>query len=312
MALHAIERESERVYDPANSGTGKRVWGVFEATDEDEALTATELPAANSGWGSSALLAKAPYVSGRVSPGYYLVTVEYSIPRNGEQVVLLANPRNQPLELEMDVQQISEPSDIDLDRYPVVNSAGDIASGHQKVVTLIILTAYKYHSNFNLDWIDQYANSVSDSPTNLFDVSWPARHFYCKWIKLDGRHKVNAPYVHVAGQFYAISEDELGPNPFQTRLMDAGVNGWYTGPTAGKLVMRGATGGWEPVGEPQKLDGTGKPRNSSVRVADGQTAIAYAGSGYSPMQTEVNADATWNYWKKAKVVDQSGLASIFF
>lgn len=234
----ATERFSPLKRSNAASGwTATRAWDVIEAANETEALaaeiyagttaTGTYIPVVNDAHPRSALLkAHDPHAENNGGPTVWVVTVEYSIPKDGSRHQgrgAQDNPLDAPIRIQWQIGNTTEPIDRDVSFNPICNSARDPFSQPPSKLypsTFLTITRWEPYFNFAQYWPYQgHVNSVD---------------FIVPGVGTIGAGEAMMHSIQPASEYEAGSSPleirfnmELRPDGHKLRVLDAGRRAVY-------------------------------------------------------------------------------------
>lgn len=225
------------------------------------------------------------------------------------------------------------PADHDLDNRVKANSAGQVFQGGQRTVRYKQLTLVKNLLYYDLAMSRDYEGAVNSKVVTLSGaITVAVQHMFCVSIApAIANYPPNSPFLPIAFVFDIYPEGILGAYPFQEKFLDCGQYGWYDKSgtkTQGRFVN--ALG--DPIDD-VRLDGTGLPltKTSGGGVMIGSpegggnftpvtpphagTAYQkeyYSGAGGNPQASlKADTEATFLYFKEARIVDFSPLLELF-
>lgn len=270
MAADAREKWSVLSY---NGEEGERVWTVTGVNNAIEAQVAPGIPGLNQSYpGKPQLKSTLPRVTS-AGFGLYEVTVRYAVPPAGTWPETEQNPISRPVRIRWEIGNTIEPIDLALNEnnewdVPILNSAGD---PYDPPITeefgTLFLHVRKFVSDFDLQMAMAYRGAVNtDGFSILGRYNVDPGQSRCVLMTIPDEYDVNATWVDAQLTL------EFRADGFLRRLVDHGYRGWYTVSSVTKSgKLKDAEGVETTV--PLRLDGTGKPIESSITVA-GNTPVA--------------------------------------
>jgi hypothetical protein len=307
MAILVTENWQQARKSLREPWTAYREYTVTGADSEDAALTATGIPQRNHALSAgSRLRCEGPDIRER-STGRYVVGCNFVIPPTGAFQVTppdATDPLLDPLVYTCEEMELSEAVDRDLDGRPYLYSNGQPLGGGVQTISLLVYQFRKNYPFWNPQWHRDYANSTNSDPVSLGGIWYPQQHLYVRSVKPVGEIRADATYVPVVWTIVEVPGGVLGSWPWQARFMDQGESGWWAdGET--KRLAKFSNGKGELLGEVVRLDGTGKPRDSSVKVGETNATPVSPATVPSYYQLETANNATWLVFKKTKLANFS-------
>ncbi len=278
------------------------MWGVIDAATASEAFNAPPTGGATAANPPIAKVNESHPDKGAVKcrsrsisrPGLnkWEVTAQYGVPPGGEwSAIDGADPINTKPAITWSDGKIAVPSDIDLNGYAFVNSAGDPfeppPTRYIKVKSLMIT---RYEKGYDYNKYRPYEETVNASDITIGNVTFYAGEILCNSIQpsdtynLEPTGILNIPigysfdimraYRKIGGQFKRVTHPWL----MLQALKDQGTSGWASvggTPKKGSLYLPHPTD-TSKVGDKITsdilLDGKGKPIDTTLKVSlDGET-----------------------------------------
>jgi hypothetical protein len=224
------------------------------------------------------------------------VKVHYSIPKDGETH---GGPGSQDTPLEVqprirwEIGSTSEPIDRDIDGNPIVNSAGDpFQSTPSRDYTTIFLTYSRNEPFFSVQTALTYGNKVNSERIYIAGAGWVEEgQMRCLSIQPTSDYEAGATFVNVSYKF------ELRADGFKTRILDQGLRAWFTNPaTSAAALEHIVTAKKQPISQPVRLDGTGRPLDTTLKVGDGvnvYSTVARTTPAGAELETATGGDAVF-------------------
>jgi hypothetical protein len=303
-----------------------REFVVSGTSDATEALAATGVPQIGEGhsYNTARLRCNGPEVRERKGVDFWVIGCPYSLAITGDQPWETASdPLAEPAVVRWEHVEVIEPVDRDLGLRPILQSNG-IPPSFQVARPVVYkkFTIFKNFPYYDLNLAKAYDNSVNLTDIALgMGINAAAQHLRCVSIIPATEYKATAEFIPMAFSFELISQDTLGKYPFQHRIMDQGMEGWYVSTGTNKAHARFSTDGQdgkEPVSSEIRLDKTGKPllpMFTGITVAGDNVAVAnphppdfYDTESATNLAGQICA--WWLYYQKTRVVDMSPLLAL--
>jgi hypothetical protein len=224
--------------------------------------------------------------------------------------------------------------DHDLDGRAMLDAAGSLQTG-PRTISYKHLRIVKNFPYYDILLSAQFECSVNAAAVSLSGITVEAEHMYCTVIEPAIQdYAPSAAFLPIVFEWDVMGKDVLGRYPFQTRLLNAGRNGWFTNPDTGNAtpgrfvngrgdsleldVRMGASG--LPLSRPYANDaiqvGNGANGNFYPPVANPTPPSPYATEFYKANGTKqasatAETDAVFFIWKNAHVRDFGPLLSMF-
>lgn len=278
---------------------------IVDAANRAEAESAPGLPVRNSPLSDDGRYKRGPIAFSILSgPTQWVAILTYAIPSNGNFPDPGDDPLLRPFRWNVQKSWVERPSEVDANRRPKKNSAGDFFQPTPKKYRRRILVGTRYERFWDLAKSELFENTTNLNQISLGPITIAPGAAMCHSIEPAGEFEGDADYLLME---YAIevatderAQDPARPNdppdngfPFDTHQLDIGNFGWFLDPTTSKL-MRGrfcyATGTtatssgnlFRGFAEDVQLDGTGMPYYRGATYApiyvtpdDGTTIYTY-------------------------------------
>lgn len=288
---------------PTVDRTLKRRYTVIDAADQLAALAAIGLPKINDEFNpGSAFRVKDRDASNDGGPLTWSVDVLYAIPANGQFTPPIDNPVARAALVSWGRGFRQVPVDRDATGKLIRNSAGDFFDPLPvRDFPVETLTIKRFEPFYDRTKARKYVNKVNSNSFIVGDTEVLPFECKCTNIGPTSEYEVNAATIEIAYEFEIIlglrapdKPNESG-NPFDFHRTDAGRRGWFT---KDSKTIKGYFCTAETVGgvlqlisiltEPVLLDGTGRPLDTTIKVADRDDSTAKV---YEPVATPVSEDA---------------------
>ena len=294
---------------------------IVDAANRAEAATAPGLPARNDP------LAEDPrYKRGPISfntyngPTQWIGIATYAIPQNGSFNDPPDDPLLRPFRWTVQASWVERPSEVDVNRRPKKNSAGDFFPPTPKRYRRRVLVGTRYERFWDIAKCQKYENSTNLNQISLGPIVIAPGEALCQSIEPAGEFEGDADYLLMQ---YAIevatderARDPAHPNdpattsgfPFDSHRLDIGNRGWYTGvdgnPRRGLFCNAKGTTATSSANtvdmilEDVQLNGAGKPyratgsTDAQVYVCDFEKKRIYTPIE-NPNQAERLVDGFW-------------------
>lgn len=241
-------------------------WVVSGANTGAEALDAPDVPHQNNShpW-DVLLLAQTPTVT-REGFNLYLVSVDYvRLSSTGTQPDP-TDPLNAPIRYRWAMGNTTESVDRDRDNNPIINSVGEpFDPAPTKNIGTLFLTVTRNEPSYDPGVALTFQNKLN---SDGFFGAEPGQAL-CLSIAPESDYAADAEYVPV--QYYF----EFRADKFRHRIRDQGLNGRYDDSGTSKIAPFYLNGGKDRVASAVLLDGKGKPIDTSIKVGDNKTPLAY-------------------------------------
>lgn len=237
------------------------------------AIQATGVPQANDQYyEGSPLICQGPEIVEKPGPMYWRIVCQYAIPKSGS-FGSGGTPLLEPMTIQWNQGMRMVPSDRDIDKRPVMNAAGDLVEFNNDYLEWGF-DIYRNEPFFDFNKAKEYSNTVNLTAVTLGNVTFAAGRLCCELIFPSAPYVENPQYVRMKYCFRALLTDDLGDNPWQTRIVNTGRQGWGsdgTGNFKGPFVNVGG----ERIDEVfLALDGSPLAINGVVKVLGPSGAVA--------------------------------------
>lgn len=261
-------------------------WQVTGASTGSEALDAPGVPHQNDShpW-DVLLLAQQPTVT-REGFNLYLVSVDYVRLGGSGSNPDPNDPLNAPLVYRWEMGNTTESVDQDAEGNAILNSAGErFDPPPTKNIGTLFLTVRRNEPSYDPAIALTFQNKRNSDP---FFGAQPGQAL-CLSIAPNAEYAEDAEYIPVDYHF------EFRADKFRHRIMDQGLNGWFNDNGTLKLApfYMNIT---DRAGAAVLLDGTGKPIESSIKVAGNETPVAHQSP--SPATIEDTGEAIFLIFEK--------------
>jgi hypothetical protein len=281
--------------------SGESAYRVYEVTgvaNELEALSACQYQQGTSHPSDSRLLARVPEVTTLAGKTLYRVAVTWYRPKG-----TTTPPGTTKLgtrTMEWDIGNTTEPIDIAANGEAILNSAGSrFEPPPSSTITTMHLNVSRWESTFDPIKAMIYSNKVNIDQFSIFDhrgtmigTVEPGQ------IKCDSI--TEAGYDEAEDIFRVRYTFELRELGFDHRILDTGNYGWFGNPAQeGKFIAADGE-----VLTNVRLDGTGKPMDSRIKVRQSKTDIV----GATPVARPARTPQLWPMFSPNS--DGSGAANL--
>jgi hypothetical protein len=255
-----------RLQKKSNGWTAREVWLVTGTADKDAAIEAAVAHAAPHADNTNmTVFARDADPVGALA---WRVNADYAF---GDPGLCADSPLDENPTILYDHGRETIPTEIDIDNNHIVNSAGDPFDPPETatvpIVGMIVRRAEPFFSLSRSLAYSDHVNSDAFSITGAGGVD-PGQA-YCDYIKPREPYTLAAPFVWMEYRF----EFAGGTDPFQNHPVDQGQYGFYTDgdgdPQKGPLCWANGS----PVGIDIRLDGTGMPIDTRVKVLGADQSV---------------------------------------
>ncbi len=317
MALRVTYQWSEERLSQAPPWTGTRVWIVSGTRHAETALTAVDsldpnvrVATLNTPWtAGSPLVSRGPRILQRLGLETFKVASDYAIPDGGQIPDDNVDPLLKPAEYRWEQVELTIPADVDLDGSPIVNTAGFPLEPMPLTITYWILHAWRYEPEFDTLKADTYANAVNSEPLTLAGRPVAVEHCRCKTMEPEGVYQAITPYVRMHYAFEVFFGNQLGPYPFQHKVLNQGDSGWWVDDDT-KRAARLSDGRGNVLSQPIRLDADGMPLPSMfghVRVGAENKTPAPPPEPVTVYDYQETDEAVWLWFKRVKLANLKDL-----
>jgi hypothetical protein len=198
----------------------------------------------------------------------FSVTADYEVPSNGD-----SHPEEDDLTKPavFSYQTVQESVAIDRDATdannglgnPIVSSAGRSIQGINRTKNYKRLTITKWLASYDVDRAFEFENTVNSAPYENAKIG----EVKCAIIQPNTSFPLPVTQIGIDHVFDFKPEEIWGKEPWQLMVRDEDSVGYADG-----KIRRFTTAEREPL-DNEPLDGTGRPKNTSVTYVEGDAAV---------------------------------------
>lgn len=274
---------------------GFQITGVTTEAEAEAALASQKTVAVATGFPLDTTLRVPPggITIKFASPTLYVAAVSYEATTIGEQPPeLLAEKWRVTIE----PLATDEATEYDRNGRPVVNTFGDpFDQPSTRPVPEVRIVMWRWESTYELAKHLAYANKYNSAPIALPKLGTAAaEEVLCEAVRLKDEVAADAEVVAVQYTFRArpkLTASSGTYHGFHSRRMDLGARGANATATSAPITYKSGPDKGKPVSTPVRLDGSGRPFDSTAYEVGGAAAAASVLA--NPAPKDVTADAVF-------------------
>lgn len=266
-------------------------WQIVDASTKEIAKATPGLPVRNQ---LEAVGSKYRYrnvnVTNYQGPTQWLAIAELAIPDNGTFPETPDDPLLGVMKWTPERIEVGRASESDAYRKRKINSAGDIYPPEVATYTRWRITGRRYERFWNDSKRRKYEHKTNNNVMRLFGSTILPYECLCRAIGPVGEYEDDPDYMLIEYVFEIATSErvaETGPMsgisgfPFDAHYVDQGGRGWYTEGSVnkrGRFCQTIGTGTGEVLAgylDDVILDGTGKPKDTTIKVANFEATKFY-------------------------------------